>query len=178
MWGFSTTQTLIAMANLLNQQQQPYVDQRDYLQMFSTYVASHRLRLPNGKTIPWVDEAMDAETGEWITRNLLIERQSPLIGRGAYYDHSGFSDPLITGLIGVRPRSDNLLVVHPLLPAGAWSYFALDGLPYHGHMLTIFYDATGHRYHRGKGLTILVDGRQVASRENLAEVRVLLPSLK
>jgi hypothetical protein len=60
MWGFSTTQTLIAMANILNQQQQPYVDQRDYLRMFSIYVASHRLRLASGKTIPWVDEAMDA----------------------------------------------------------------------------------------------------------------------
>ena len=29
------------------------------------------------------------------------------------------------------------VVVRPLLPAGQWSYFAIDALPYHGHLLTV-----------------------------------------
>lgn len=175
MWGFATTQTLVAMANLLENQTQNVVDGADYLRIFSQYVASHRLRLPDGEVIPWLDEAFDADTGEWITRQLLIERKSPLVGRGAYYDHSGFADPLLTGLIGLRPRSDNTVVIHPLLPKGAWSYFAVDGLPYHGHLLTILYDRTGQRYGRGEGLVLLIDGKRAASRKDLGEIRAQLP---
>lgn len=176
MWSFATTQTLVALANLLEDQTQSFVNRADYLHLFATYVASHHLRLPNGDVIPWVDEAMDPDTGEWITRQVLIDRKSPLIGRGAYYDHSGFADPLLTGLIGLRPSSDNEVLIHPLLPAGAWAYFAVDGLPYHGHLLTILYDPTGARYHRGRGLILLVDGRRAASRRNLGELRYSLPS--
>ena len=175
MWGFATTQTLVAMANLLEDQKQNVVDGADYLHLFATYVSTHHLRLADGEVIPWLDEAMDPDTGKWITRQVLIDRKSPLIGRGAYYDHSGFVDPLLTGLVGLRPRSDNLVIIHPLLPKGSWSYFAVDGLPYHGHVLTILYDATGTRYHRGRGLILLVDGQRVASRSDLGEIRYSLP---
>jgi hypothetical protein len=170
MWGFATTQTLVAMANLMNDQQQDVVTKRDYLQVFSTYVHSHQLKFPDGKVVPWLDEALDPDTGEWITRGLLIERNSPLQGRGAYYNHSGFADPLVTGLIGLRPREDNLIVLNPLLPRGAWSYFALDGLPYHGHILTILYDPSGRRYHRGTGLILLVDGMKATSRADIGPI--------
>jgi len=45
--------------------------------------------------------------------------------------------------------------------------FALDGLPYHGHILTIFYDKTGQRYHMGAGFTLVVDGVKRAHRKDL-----------
>jgi len=176
MWGFTTTQTLVGLANLLNDQKQDYVSNQDYLNLFSAYVRSHRLRLPNGDTIPWLDESMDPNTGEWVTRRLLKERNSPLAGRGAYYDHSGFIDPLITGLIGLRPRDDNRIILNPLLPPGAWDYFALDGLPYHGHILTIVYDKAGQHYHRGAGLRLLIDGRLAASRPELGPLQADLPA--
>jgi hypothetical protein len=175
-WGFSTTQTLVALANLLENQTQSTVTQADYQHLFTTYVASHHLKLANGEVIPWLDEAMDPDTGEWITRQVLIDRKSPLMGRGAYYDHSGFADPLLTGLVGLRPSSGNEVVVHPLLPAGSWTYFAVDGLPYHGHILTILYDPAGARYHRGRGLILLVDGRRAAARRDLGELRYSLTS--
>lgn len=174
MWGFATTQILVGMANLLNDQQQNYVSDQDYFNVFAAYVHSHHLRLLNGDTIPWVDEEMDPSTGEWVTRRLLHERKSPLEGRGAYYDHSGFIDPLITGLIGLRPRDDNKVVVHPLLPAGTWSYFALEDVPYHGHLLTIMFDQDGTRYHRGKGLKLFIDGKEAASRADLGEMTAYL----
>jgi hypothetical protein len=97
------------------------------------------------------------------------------VGRGNYYNHSGFADPLITGLIGLRPRADGKLVVNPLLPAGAWRYFALDGLPYHGHVHTIVYDQTGTHYKHGLGLTLLMDGKKVASRSTLGRIEAELP---
>jgi hypothetical protein len=65
--------------------------------------------------------------------------------------------------------------VHPLLPLGTWSYFALDGLPYHGHRLTILYDQTGNRYHRGKGFQVLCDGRLIAHADALQDLRAKLP---
>jgi hypothetical protein len=161
---------------MMNDQEQNIVSKQDYLQLFAGYVHSHRLRLPDGETIPWLDEAVDPNTGEWVTRRLLIERKEPYVGRGAYYDHSGFVDPLVTGLIGLRPRGDNLIVLNPLLPTGAWSYFTFDGLPYHGHILTILYDKTGDHYHRGSGLMLLVDGKRRASRRDLGQLQYALPS--
>jgi hypothetical protein len=97
------------------------------------------------------------------------------VGRGNYYNHSGFADPLIAGLIGLRPQADDTLILHPLLPAGAWDYFALDGLPYHGHLISIVYDRTGNRYNRGRGLILFVDGKKIASRSTLGPIEINLP---
>jgi len=96
------------------------------------------------------------------------------VGRGNYYNHSGFADPLITGLIGLRPRDDNRIELHPLLPANQWSYFALDGLPYHGHMLTILWDANGKRYGKGRGMRLLIDGKTVAERKDLGPLEAAI----
>ena len=173
-WPFATTQVLIGLANLENDQTQSYVTHEDYFRLFEEYVLSQHLRLANGEVIPWIDEDLDADTDEWIARDILQKRHSPSAGRGAYYNHSGFADPLITGLIGLRPSADSRIVLHPLLPCGAWSYFALDGLPYHGHLLTIVYDETGQHYHRGRGLMLFVDGRKCASRTTLGPLEYQL----
>jgi hypothetical protein len=61
------------------------------------------------------------------------------------------------------------------LPAGAWSYFALDGLPYHGHILTIVYDQTGKRYNRGRGRILFVDGKKLTRRSTLGPIETSLP---
>jgi hypothetical protein len=97
------------------------------------------------------------------------------VGRGNYYNHSGFADPLITGLIGLRPRADSKIDIHPLLPAGTWTYFAVDGLPYHGHLLAIVYDGTGKQYRLGRGLMLFVDGKKIASRATLGPLGAELP---
>jgi hypothetical protein len=53
------------------------------------------------------------------------------------------------------------------LPRGQWTYFAIDALPYHGHLLTVLWDSTGKRYGRGKGMMLLVDGKQVVLHKDL-----------
>jgi len=173
-WPFATTQTLLALANLLNGQRQPYIGPQQYYQLFSNYVLSQHIALPGGRVIDWIDEDLDADTDEWIAKNMLIAKGKQ-VGRGNYYNHSGFTDPLITGLIGLRPQADNKLILHPLLPVGAWSYFALDDLPYHGHILTIVYDQTGKHYNRGRGLSLFVDGNKIASRATLGPIETNLP---
>lgn len=173
-WPYATTQTLLALANLLNGPSQSYIGREQYYQLFSNYVLSQHIKLPSGRVIDWIDEDLDADTDEWIAKHMLIAKHKQ-VGRGNYYNHSGFADPLITGLIGLRPRADNKVIVHPLLPQGKWSYFALDELPYHGHVLTIVYDETGTQYHRGRGLMLFADGKKIASRPTLGPLEADLP---
>jgi hypothetical protein len=165
-WPFAMTQTLLALAAYEDRDGTSIMSHADYFKLFSRYVLSQHQTLKNGHVIDWIDEDLDADTDEWIAKDMLIAKDKQ-VGRGNYYNHSGFADPLITGLIGLRPRADNRIVLDPLLPADTWSYFAVDALPYHGHMLTILWDATGARYNKGKGLMLLVDGKQVAQRKNL-----------
>ncbi len=87
--------------------------------------------------------------------------------RGKDYNHSTFCDLVITGLVGLRPRPDDIIEVNPLVPEGTWDYFCLDGVRYHGRTLTILYDRTGTRYRRGAGLQVLVDGQRVARSDSL-----------
>ena len=82
--------------------------------------------------------------------------------RGKDYNHSTYCDLIITGLIGLRPRVDESVEVNPLVPEGTWEYFCLDRVPYHGRTLTILWDKTGERYHKGKGLRVYADGREIA----------------
>lgn len=173
-WPFATTQTLLGLANLLHGPRQPFMTREDYLRLFNNYVLLQHLTLADGRKIDWIDEDLDADTDEWIAKTMLIEKKKQ-VGRGNYYNHSGFTDPLVTGLIGLEPRDGNTVKIDPLLPDGAWSYFAMDGLPYHGHLLTIVYDRTGQHYKRGRGLTLLIDGRKAAHRATLGLLTTELP---
>ena len=174
-WPFATTQTLVALANLLNGPQQDIVNESDYFHLLRTYADSQRIQTPSGKVIPWIDEDLNADTGAWIARSVLMAQHALPKNRGRYYNHSGFADLIITGLIGVRPESGNSFTLHPLIPAGMWEFFALDGLPYHGHVLTIMYDRDGTRYRRGVGLQVFCDGDLVAHSAKLQKLRVELP---
>jgi hypothetical protein len=157
-WPFATTQTLVALANLLNDYRQDILSPKDYISLFQTYAKSH---YRDGK--PWVAEDLDPISGRWI-----VDKE-----RSAYYNHSGFCDLVITGLVGLRPRPDDVVEIFPLAPAN-WDYFCLEDVPYHGRLLTIFYDRTGERYHCGKGLVVLEDGREIARRPAIEKLSTTL----
>jgi hypothetical protein len=173
-WPFAMTQTLGALAVYQNASGPHSIGPEAYYTLFRRYVLAQHIKLPNGRLINWIDEDYDADTDEWIAKRMLIEKNKQ-VGRGNYYNHSGFADPLITGLIGLRPQSGKRIVVHPLLPEKEWSYFAIDDLPYHDHQLTIVWDSTGNRYHRGQGMWIAVDGHVVAKRTRLGALEANLP---
>jgi hypothetical protein len=61
------------------------------------------------------------------------------------------------------------------LPEGAWNYFCLDGVNYHGHMLTIFWDKDGAHYGHGRGFAVLADGKEIARGNGLAKLTAKLP---
>jgi hypothetical protein len=155
-WPFATSQTLTALARVLRDYPQQSVGAADYFDAFRTYVRSHRM---NGK--PYLGEYLDEKTGAWLKGN------HP---RSRWYHHSTFADLLIGGVVGLRPRDDDTVEVHPLLPAGTWDWFALDGVRYHGRALTIFWDRDGRRFGRGAGLTVLADGVELARAADLTRV--------
>lgn len=176
-WPFATTQTLVALANLLDEKDAPPVmSAADYFGLLNAYTRSQHIRTSDGRLIPWIDENLNPDSGEWIARNILISWHQPPPNRGRYYNHSGYADLIITGLLGLRPSATNDLVIRPLVPPGTWGYFALDGLPYHGHLLTIIYDRMGEHYHRGAGLTILLDDGVIGHSDSLSATTVVLPN--
>lgn len=173
-WPFSTTATLKAAANLLNDYDQTVLTKRDYFDTLQIYVGSHRRELEDGQVIPWIDENLDPLTGDWLARTIKIEKGN-FDRRGDHYNHSGFVDLVITGLVGLRPRADDVVEVNPLLPEDTWDWFALDDVRYAGRALTILWDRTGERYGRGKGLQVIADGEVIAASPSLGRLSGRLP---
>src|SRR5262249_15304249 len=83
------------------------------------------------------------------------------------YFHSCFNDLVITGLVGLRPRDDDVLEVVPLAP-DSWDYFALEDVPYRGHRVSVVWDRSGKRYGLGKGLHLLAGDNELATSAKLA----------
>ncbi|KAA6313497.1 hypothetical protein EZS27_035738, partial [termite gut metagenome] len=176
-WPFSTAITLAGLANLLNDQQQRFVSKQDYFDLLKIYASGHHLTKEDGRIVPWIDENLNPFTGDWISRTRLKTWKNGTwdsgkggVERGKDYNHSTFCDLVISGLIGIRPQDGNQLSVHPLLPEGVWDYFCLENVLYHGKLITVIYDKTGKKYEKGKGLIVLVDGKQVASSRGLSTI--------
>ena len=91
-----------------------------------------------------------------------------------HYDHSTNNDDVITGLLGIIPRSDNNLQISPIIPHN-WTYFAIENLAYHGHLVTVLYDQDGTRYENGSGLSVFVDGMKIYN-SNSTTALVPLPT--
>ncbi|WP_374048546.1 glycosyl hydrolase family 65 protein [uncultured Bacteroides sp.] len=152
-WPFASAQTLTAMANFMNNYQQTVLTDSVYFRQMELYVESqyHRGR-------PYIGEYLDEVTGYWLKGDQ---------ERSRYYNHSTFNDLVITGLVGLRPRTDNTIEVNPLIPEGKWNWFCLDNVLYHGHNISIVWDKDGSRYHAGKGLRVYVNGKLVGQSDRL-----------
>ncbi len=160
-WPFATSQTLYGLANVLRGYKPSVATSQNYFDAFLTYTHSQHA---HGK--PYIGEYLDEVAGNWINGKG---------GRSRYYNHSTYADLVITGVVGLRPRADNMVEISPLLPEGAWNYFCLDGVNYHGRTLTVFWDADGTRYGRGKGLFVLADGKEIARGNKLSKLTGKLP---
>lgn len=163
-WPYQTTQVLIGLANLLDHYRSPGpVTRSDYMRLLRQYTALHY----QGEKLD-LEEDYHPETGP------------PIVGldRSHHYFHSGYNDLILTGLVGIRPRADDVLEVNPLLPdAGdpqALAWFRVQDVPYHGHRIAVTWDADGSHYGRGKGLLIEVDGREAARRATLGRLTTLV----
>ena len=157
-WPYETSQTLTGLANLLiDYPKQQAISNNDYIALLHTYAAT---QYRNDE--PYIAEAHAPEEDRWIYDSQKHSED---------YNHSTYIDNVIAGLIGLRGQPDNTLVIAPLAPA-SWDYFALEHVPYHGHSITVLWDKKGTRYHQGKGLSIWVDKRKVATQADLKPRRI------
>lgn len=170
-WPYATSQTLMAMANLIQDYPQNVVSKYDYLTQFLIYTNSHKLQKDNGDVVPWIDENLNPYTGDWIARTML-SRKKGFNERGKDYNHSSYVDLLITGLIGLKPRVDNVIEINPCLPENAWDYFCLENIPYKGGLLSIIWDKTGKKYNQISGLTVKFNGSIIYNGEHLEKVEI------
>jgi hypothetical protein len=119
---------------------------------------SHQM---NGKL--YLGEYQDEKTGEWL------KGDNP---RSKFYNHSGFADLVISDLIGLKPREDNILEISPIITAQQWDWFCLDKVQYHGKMLTILWDKTGEKYKKGKGFRVFSEGIEITNARKLKKILV------
>jgi len=164
-WPFQISQALTGIANLLQDPQEHAVVRDDYIRLLRQYTRLHRSE--GGKLD--VEEDYNPDTGR------------PIVGmaRSHHYNHSTYNDLILSGLLGIRPRSDDVLELNPLLPVTGSSerpirYFALEHLAYHGRDLTLLYDEDGTRYHRGMGLSVLASGQRIYGPAALKHVIIAL----
>lgn len=170
-WPFATAQVLTALANHLVVDDWPAVSADEYVRLLARYARSHRRTRANGTVVPWIDENLHPDTGDWISRTRLKTWSNgtwdPAKGgreRGKDYNHSTFCDLVISGLFGIRPL-DKGVEIHPLFSTVDWPYACLDGVSCRGHLLTVIYDQDGTHYDQGKGYQVLVDGTVKVSLE-------------
>ncbi len=164
-WPFQTSQALTGMANLLQDYNQNVVSTADFIRLLRQYTQQHIS--PTGALD--LQEDYNPDTG------------LPIVGlpRSHHYNHSTYVDVILTGLLGIRPRSDDALELHPLLPLPGGQekpirFFALQNLRYHGHNLSIIFDEDGSRYGIGKGLSVIDDGERIVGPVPLGKLLVQL----
>jgi hypothetical protein len=67
-------------------------------------------------------------------------------------------------------------VLDPLVAQGEGpDWFALQDLPYHGHLLTVTYDRSGSHFNAGKGLKAYLDGRLAGQTSSLGRLELAVP---
>lgn len=176
-WPYSTSLTLGAVENLLNDYENCPIDHSDYYNLLHTYAASHQRIKENGEQIPWIDENLNPYTGDWISRTRLKtwENGSWCTGKGGYergkdYNHSMFCNHVISGIVGVRPTLSNRLTLNPLIGEKEWPWFCLENLNYHGHRIDIVWDKTGEKYHGISGFSVWKDGIMVKNTPELKKM--------
>lgn len=162
-WPYANTQTLVAMANLLNNYEQDVIDRNDYVDILKVYAKTHE---KEGR--PYIAEAADPFTGSWEGHDDHYHSE--------HYLHSGYINNVITGLVGLRPQAGNSLVINPLIPDD-WDYFALEDVDYHGHSVSIVWDRNGSHYHRGQGLMVFVDDQKVESSKTIQKLEISIDAV-
>lgn len=155
-WPFATSQTLVAVANLLHNYPQAGLTKADYVAMLHRYAESQHLTNDAGITVPWIDEDLHPYTGNWIARDTLKAwGWKPELGgyeRGKDYNHSLFCDLVLSGLFGIE-ATDSGFTANPLIP-DTWDYFRVENLWLKGQRYRITYDKDGSHYRCHCGLHI------------------------
>jgi hypothetical protein len=156
-WPFATTQTLKGLSNLLTKyNEHGSMTATIFYNELHKYAFSHQK-----KGLPYLGEYQDEKSGYWL------KGDNP---RSSYYNHSCFADLVINDLVGLKPREDNMLEIYPLIPEGKWDWFYLDKVMYHGRLLSIVWDRSGNKYHKGKGFMVYAKNKMIYKGNELKHI--------
>ncbi len=158
-WPYYTSMVLGAMANLLDDYSQQPVTGGDYLTLLRQYTMQ---QYKDGQ--PYIAEDYQPDDDYWLV---------DVPNRSEHYFHSTYTDLVITGLAGLRPRADNTIQINPLIDS-SMGYLCLQDIPYHGHEVTILWDRD-NRYGLGTGLRLIVDGKVVGYSPTIGPLTAALP---
>ena len=85
--------------------------------------------------------------------------------------HSMYLSLVVEGVVGLTPREDERIELQPM--ALEWPHFALDGLRYKGHDLTVIWDrpdGTARYDGRPEGFSLYIDGTLAFTQPDLGHV--------
>ena len=172
-WPFATSIALTALANDLHVH--PSAEGRrafDFLMwQYAAQQKRTRDRDDGWNVQPWIDENCHPDQPEWLSRSIILAnpemRERFPEERGKDYNHSTFCDLVVSGLVGIVPDGARGFAVDPLCDP-RWDYFTLSRLAYRGHDVAV-------SWRRGRsGLTVALDGRDVAHSPDLAHLYIPL----
>jgi hypothetical protein len=144
-WPHANSIVLSAMAATLRDYKQSPLAPRDFRDLLDSFTKAQFL--DGDPTFPWTGEFYDGETAAWRT-----EQRD--------YNHSTYIDIIIADLAGLRPRSDDVIEVRPIIDP-AMPAFTIDGIRYHNHDVTIAWNPANDESitpDELKGYRVYVDG--------------------
>lgn len=176
-WPFATTQTLKALSNFLNNySHNKTISKGDYYNLLLQYARQHKIENDKGEIINWIDENLNPYNGDWISRTRLKDWEGNGwsddkggVERGKDYNHSGFTDLILSDLLGIKPQLNNTIEINPLIPDN-WDWFAVDNIYYQGEKMSLVWDGTGKKYNRGKGLMLFKENVLVAKSNKIEKL--------
>ena len=134
-WPYATSQTLTGMIRALQDDKLKNlpITAREYCLLLKIYATSQYIAIDNNEKRPWIDENLDGETGEWLARKWLYERDRQDKDRGKDYNHSTFIDLVIGGLCGAKGYN-GVATFTPINDTTEISYFSLKGISICGEL--------------------------------------------
>ena len=163
-WPHANSLVLSAMAAALRENKNAPVDASHFHALLQSFTLAQFK--DQDLTYPWTGEYYNGDTGVWRT----AERD---------YNHSTYLDVIIADWAGLRPRSDDVIEVQPIIDPNDETGFIVDGIRYHNHDVTIAFHpsvASAEPYDQRRGLRIYVDGHLVHHDPTASPRPVRLPN--
>lgn len=155
-WPYQVAQVLGGLSNLLDHypKSSSAASRSDYIRILTQYAQLHYN--PARGNILDIEEDYHPDSG------------SPIVGlvRSPHYFHSSYVDLILSGLVGIRPRADDKIEVHPTID-NTITFFRVERVLYHGHDIAVQWDVDGSRY-GSQGLIVEING-QVSARSATAD---------
>ena len=164
-WPYATSQTLKAMANLLQDYDQDVVTQ-GRLPEAAADLRARRTARTASRTSP-----------RRATRTPARGRGTTATTTASTTSTRGFNDLVITGLVGLRPRDDDTLEVEAARPGGV-GLLRPGRRAVPGRLVGVVWDRTARATAAGKGLHAARGRQGVAASDKLGPLTAKLPAAR